>query len=326
MEARGEQAFEDACARLLGGQWASLSGQDSVRLDAAVVGAAADLAFRWWFDLPGPPGEEHLQWLSDMFGLTSDSALSELLARVAKPPPGRATVAYSDRLLSSIRGSAPFEAYAGVGRDLGMSGDEVAAHLLFAAGFNATGGTYTTVFPTLGVLVNRPDILEALREELDGFAGDSSQLDTLPYLDALMFEAQRFFGRPKQYYRAAQRDVVLPTSDGRRVRVPEGSRLGVVAVTARQDPTVFPDPDAFDPGRFVVRNDLKDKVFAFGPSAGGAGSYGCAGASNGTAPRMWKVLVASMARRTDWELSPQPRVDMDAATGLEPQSVVWCRT
>ena len=69
--------------------------------------------------------------------------------------------------------------------ELGMPAEAVAPHLMFAAGFNAAGGTYTTAFPALGTLHHRPDLRARLAEELDGFSGPAAELDALPFLDAL---------------------------------------------------------------------------------------------------------------------------------------------
>ena len=319
-----ESAFKEVCNRVLERGWPSLAGADRTCFDAAVVHTSVHLTFGWFFGMEGPPGAEHQAWLKACFGLKTDTWLTNVLAGLAAPKPKADVRAYSQTWLAKIRASAPYASYVAIGAELGLPEADIAPHLLFAAGFNGGGGTYTTAFPALGVLHHDPALRKEIADELAGFKGDVDALDALPLLDAFLHETMRKFGRPRQYYRRVLRDTTIPTSSGESVELDAGTRLGLVAVAARQDPTVFADPERFDPHRLLRDPALKAKVYAFGP-AGAHGTYGCAGGANGTAPRLWKVVVASLARTTDWRLDPAPVPNIDAPTGLDPDTTTWMR-
>jgi cytochrome P450 len=325
MKHRGRDVFNAACQAVWDGGWPSLAGLDSANFEEAVVEAASSIAYRWFFDMQGPPGKAHLAWLRGSFGLKTDTALTNFIAGLAMRPPSTAVRAYAQEWMGRVRSSSPYAGYQALAADVGLPADDVAPHLMFAAGCNATGGTYTTAFPTLGQLHAAPALRQKVADELAGFEGDADALDQLPYLDALLHEAMRMFGRPRQYYRRAMIDTTLPLTDGREVDIPAHTRVGVVAVSARQDPTIFEDPTAFHPDRYIDQPQLKEQTFIFGPPAGSASPYGCAGGANGTAAKLWKTVVASLARDTDWRLDPPPVVNIDAPTGLDPNSLMWHR-
>ncbi len=203
---------------------------------------------------------------------------------------------------------------------------EVAAHLLFAAAFNATGGTWTTLFPGLAQLSVDLVTRERLAAELRGFSGSLWELNKLPFLEDFFLEVMRLFGRPRHYYRRAKVDISIPTSDGASVRVKKGTTLCLVATVARQDRTVWgDDASVFDPQRYERRPELRAKVYAFGPPPDARNSYGCAGAENGVASILWKSLAATCARSLDWKLDPWPEPDVDAFDGVDPGELKWVR-
>ena len=319
-------AFAPACQQLLDTGWSALRGVDSATLEHACVQTAADVLFRWLFDLEGPPGDRHLLWLKGMFGLKTDRWLTNLLAHLKVRPPKAPVRDYSAMWLQRIRDCEPYAAFSALGAELGVPEEQIAAHLLFAAGFNGAGGTYKTAFPAIAQIYAEPAIREALAAELADFQGDLTALDQLPYLDALMHEVMRLYGRPKQYYRRVLRPTELPTTDGRSFAVEPGDALGLIALVSRQDPAVFERPQHFDPQRFITDPTLKAKVFPFGPPPTSACPYGCAGGANGTAPRLWKAMIASLGRDTDWRLTPEPAPNVDAPTGVDPDSLTWHRS
>lgn len=142
---------------------------------------------------------------------------------------------------------------------------------------------------------------------------DVKDLEKLPYLEAYMSECMRLFGRPKQYYRRALKEVILPTSTGRRVRIPKNTVLGVVAQSARTDPSVFPFPDVFDPNRFLKDPSLSDRIWRLGPEKEGAKDFSCVAGHN--ALTMLKVITVSLLKQPTWSLHPPLRVDLDSKAG-----------
>ena len=70
-------------------------------------------------------------------------------------------------------------------------------------------------------------------------------------IPAVVEETLRLASPTQAIYRVAATDTEL---DG--VAIPAGARLALVYGAANRDPSVFPDPDRFDPGRPNVRDHL----------------------------------------------------------------------
>jgi cytochrome P450 len=320
------EAFAPACNRVLEEGWPALKGVDTATFEHATVQTAAGIMFRWLFDLEGPAGHDHLQWIEGCFGLTTDTWITNVLAHLVVRPPKQPVRDYSKAWLEKIRRSAPYSAFVQMGAEVGVSEEQVAPHMLFCAGFNGTAGAYSTAFPGMAQIYSVPAIREKLANELSGFDGDVNALEKLPYLDAILHEVMRLYGRPKQYYRRVVQPTTVPMSDGRQISVKPGDQIGLMALCARRDPAVFSNPIPFDPERYLDDRSLKEKVYIFGPPHQGKSPYGCAGASNGTASRLWKTVVASLCRDTDWRLSPDPVPNIDAKMGVDPTSLTWHRS
>lgn len=296
----------------------------------AIHHAAVSISFEWLFGLaPGPDGAELRSWLKGCFGMKSDQPLANALVRSATRMtngPTAAHRAFSAKHLDAIRRSAPYASYLDVAKRVGVPEADVAAHLMFAAAFNATGGTFTTLYPAMAQLsvdlVNR----ERLQHELRGFAGTLWELNKLPFLEDFFLESMRLFGRPRHYYRRAKVDLEIPTSEGAFVPVRAGTTLCLVATVARQDRAVWgDDASVFDPERYGRSPELRRRVLPFGPPSPGGNEYGCPGASEGMASILWKSLAAALGRSVDWRLEPWPEPDVDAFEGVRPAELKWVR-
>jgi len=326
-------AFEPACRAVLDGGWAALQGADGDEGDEAnfqhaIYQTAAGVMFQWLFGIErGPVGAEHAAWVKQIFGLKADTWLASFFARKLKSGPAPEVVAWSRSWLEAIRECAPYPEFVEIGAAVGVSEREVAPQLMFAASFNGTAGAFATLYPALAHLSVDGTLRRALSNELEVFYKGTRSLDALdalPFLEAFFLESMRHYGRPRQYYRRAMKDLSIPTSEGESVPVKAGTRLCLVATVARQDTNVYgPTATVFDPVRFLNDPSLKAHVHPFGPPAGGGSPYGCAGAVNGTAPRLWKVLAASLGRDTRWRLHPEPRPNLDAFEGVEPAELTW---
>jgi Cytochrome P450 len=284
------------------------------------------IVFEWLFGLSEHPGgAETESWLKACFRMRSDRPVANwaagLLSR-AQSGPRKVHRDFSQQVLEQIRGSQPYPAFVEIARRVGVPEEETAAHLMFAALFNATGGACTTVYPAMAILAVDRVIRDRVFEELKPFRGRVEGLGELRYLEDFMLETMRLFGRPRQYYRRALVDLELPVSVGPPVPVRAGTTLVVVANVARQDPMVW-DDDAhvFDPDRFARRPALRDRVYPFGPPSGAKNRFGCAGGANGTAALLWKTVVAAMARDRSWTLRPWPEPDPDVFSGVVQKGV-----
>lgn len=292
--------------------------------------AAISIAFEWMFGItPGPAGAHVQSWLKGCFGLKSDQPVSNAIARTVsrrKNGPTAAQRKFSEDTMESIRRCGPYPQFLEVARRVGVPEKDVAAHLMFATAFNATGGTFTTLHPALAQLSVDQVTRERLAEELGHFRGDVWALNKLPFLEDFFLEAMRLFGRPRHYYRRAKLDLTLPTSLGPAVSVKAGTTLCLVATVARQDRTVWgDDASVFDPERYERYPELRARVCPFGPPPSARNEYGCAGAANGVASILWKSLAATLGRSMDWKLNPWPEPDVDAFEGVRPGEFKWVR-
>ncbi|KAF3343994.1 hypothetical protein VD0002_g2671 [Verticillium dahliae] len=130
---------------------------------------------------------------------------------------------------------------------------------LILAGRDTTASILSSL---LWILARRPDIVQALRTEIDGL-GDAEvtweALKQMKYLNMVMKEALRLFPPVSSLSRSAARDTVLPVGggpDGKSpIFVPKGNavRWSVFALQRRED--IFgPDADEFRPERW---NELR---------------------------------------------------------------------
>jgi len=135
-------------------------------------------------------------------------------------------------------------------RDQGVLDDLDVTHLLITL-LNAGTDTLTCAFTFLAaLLVNHPDVQAKAHEELDSVVGPSrlpSHTDSLPYIRAIIKESLRiqppsFLGVP--HYLESDDEF-----EG--YYIPAQSVVVVNEHALHYDPNVFPDPEKFDPSRFL---------------------------------------------------------------------------
>jgi cytochrome P450 family 110 len=160
---------------------------------------------------------------------------------------------------------------------------------LLVAGHETTAASLGWVFLRL---LDRPHIVQRLRDELGGWSGDARQIGQLPYLDAVLKEASRL-------------DPVIPNI-GRRLRAPlrlggQDLPAGVVVAPCiyltHRRPDLWPEPERFDPERFLAARFNPNIFFPFG-----GGVRRCLGAAFATYEM--KVVLATVLSRVD--LRPAP--------------------
>jgi cytochrome P450 family 110 len=160
---------------------------------------------------------------------------------------------------------------------------------LLVAGHETTAASLGWVFLRL---MDRPRIVQRLREELKGWNGDARQIGQLTYLDAVIKEASRL-------------DPVIPNI-GRRLHAPlrlGGRELPAGVVVApciyltHRRPDLWPDPERFDPERFLGARINPNIFFPFG-----GGVRRCLGAAFATYEM--KVVLATVLSCVDLRLAP----------------------
>ena len=111
-------------------------------------------------------------------------------------------------------------------------------------------------------MITNPGAMKKAQEELDRVVGkgelpDFSHKDGLPYIDALIKELLRWsppvpFSSPN---RAMQDDVY------RGYFIPRGATVIQNVWAISRDPNLYPDPEAFNPDRFLKDGKVNPSVF-----------------------------------------------------------------
>ena len=158
--------------------------------------------------------------------------------------------------------------------------DTVAAELLdhLQAGHEASGIVLTYL---MGQLSTHPAALQNLRQEISALqqpepASSSAQaIDKLQFLDAVLMETMRLhpgsFGPFPRYVPA--KGARLGDFDG----IPAGCTVSTSAYSLHRNETVFPEPEAWRPERWVNATDTKRKEMQKWFWAFGSGSRMCIG-------------------------------------------------
>ena len=136
-------------------------------------------------------------------------------------------------------------------------GDELLA--LLAAGHETTASTLAWAFDRIS---RHPQVLERLVAEAAG-EGNS-------YRQATIFEVQR----NRTVIDFSGRNVAAPMYDLGEWRLPQGYSILVSLLQLHRDPNVYPDPERFDPQRFL---DDKPNTYSWVPFGGG--TRRCVGAA-----------------------------------------------
>ena len=153
---------------------------------------------------------------------------------------------------------------------------ELLSHLTFtiAASFDAlSSGTISTLF----YLAKNPEWQDRVRDELLGQIPNLheiglAQLQSCPMSEWAVKEALRLNAAAPVLWRRALRDVEF---EG--YRLPAGTVTGVNPMLTHLLPSVWGNPEAYDPARFSPDRARARHRFAFVPF--GAGAHGCLGAN-----------------------------------------------
>ncbi|XP_071631197.1 cytochrome P450 9e2-like [Temnothorax longispinosus] len=146
------------------------------------------------------------------------------------------------------------------------------AFVFFLAGFDTS--SLTMCFVTHQLAVN-PDIQSKLREEIDDVLRQTDgkptyeAINRMKYLDAVINEALRLYPAASFIDRKCVKETELPpaTSDGEPITIKPGDSIWFPTFSLQRDPKYYPQPDKFDPERFL-NNDVDNSVympFGIGP-------------------------------------------------------------
>jgi cytochrome P450 family 110 len=149
-------------------------------------------------------------------------------------------------------------------------------------------------------LLALPDIAASAREEIErvseGKPLDAASLGKLEYLDGIVKETMRLRPIIPIAPRRVLRSVHIGGFD-----VPAGWNVAACIYLAHHDERVYPDPERFDPLRFVGKKTDPYTWFPFG-----GGIRRCIGMA--FAQYEMKIVLAEVLRRTDLTLAPGPPI------------------
>ncbi|MEO0565561.1 MAG: cytochrome P450, partial [Chloroflexota bacterium] len=143
---------------------------------------------------------------------------------------------------------------------------------LFVAGHETTATALTWVFK---LLADHPDVLARLQAEVDSVLGQrpptAADYPNLPYTLAVFEETMRLYPPLRGIVRYALKDDVVGGYP-----VPAGSNVIVPLYALHRHPDFWPDPETFDPTRFLPEQSAGRHRFAYLPF--GMGPRFCIGA------------------------------------------------
>ncbi|KAK6440868.1 hypothetical protein LTR95_002910 [Oleoguttula sp. CCFEE 5521] len=185
-------------------------------------------------------------------------------------------------------------------------------HLVQAGQILVVAGSVTTVHFLKSILyfiVANPSILERLNTELVQAIPDAHHippthvLAQLPYLTAVIKECSRLCdGASSRLARIApDRDLHF-----QQWSIPRGTSISMSTWLQHHNPDVFPDPDTFDPQRWLGDRKLDKYLVNFS-----RGARGCLGIN--LARSEMYLTTATLIRRFDFELFETGRSDVDMA-------------
>jgi cytochrome P450 len=172
--------------------------------------------------------------------------------------------------------------------------DEVMTFLL--AGHETTALTLSWTWHLLG---QNPEAEAKLHEELDrvleGRELNFSDLQKLPYTERVIKESMRLY--PPAW--GVARTVIKEFELGG-YKIPPGANVVMSTWVMHRDPRYFPEPDRFDPDRWLPEKSQKLPKFAYFPFGGGPRQ--CIGAA--FAMMEATLLLATIAQRFQFRAEP----------------------
>ncbi|KAJ6136314.1 Cytochrome P450 [Penicillium capsulatum] len=177
--------------------------------------------------------------------------------------------------------------------------------LLVLAGTESPAQSLNIIFYHL---LSNPSMLARLRAELETVPPNArwAQLEQLPYLSAVIEEGNRLsFGVTARMARISREGLLYTPSShattsgpGKSYKIPAGTPVSISTLSAHTAESVFPDPFAFDPKRWLgdAGRDRKRFQLAFGK-----GSRKCLGVELANAEL--QLVIAALVRSFDMALT-----------------------
>ncbi|HRG94803.1 MAG TPA: cytochrome P450 [Polyangiaceae bacterium] len=185
------------------------------------------------------------------------------------------------------------------------------AMTLFLAGHETTA---LALAYTFYLLSTHPAAEQRVREELDRVLGDrlptAEDVKQLVFTERVLKESMRLYPPAWTTGRQAEADVVVGG-----YRVPKGSQLLLSQWIVHRDSRFFPDPEAFDPDRWLPERAKSLPKFAYFPFGGGPRV--CIG--NHFAMMEATLILAVVLKRYHLELLPGQPLGLKPSVTLRQQ-------
>lgn len=246
-----------------------------------------------------PPPLNALQWVMR----TVDEIVWDLIDDRRAHPTG------SDDLLNLLLSTQDEE-----GRHLPLRRvrDEVTTFML--AGHETTANALAWMWYLLALNPDARDrMLREVDEVLDGRRPTVDDIPNLPWTTACFQEAMRFYPPAWIIPRTAIEDDEI---DGH--RIPKGATVIVPIHAIHHDPRFWPDPEVYDPSRFLPENARGRPRSHYLPFGGGRRI--CIGTS--FALMETTLITAMMSQRFVYDLVPGHPVEPEATLTLRPRNGV----
>lgn len=185
------------------------------------------------------------------------------------------------------------------------------AMTMFLAGHETTANALSWLWL---VLSQNYEVEQRLREEfatvLGGRTARADDLPKLKYTTRVLEETMRLY--PPAWLTVRQpyeEDQIGP------YRIAKDALLGICPYAIHRLPEFWPDPERFDPDRFLPENVQKRPKLAYMPF--GAGQRMCIG--NNLAMMEAAIIVSTVLQRYRIEVLPGQRIEAEAAVTLRPR-------
>jgi cytochrome P450 len=199
----------------------------------------------------------------------------------------------------------------------GMSDKELRDEILtiFVAGHETTANALSW---TWYLLAQHPEVEARLHAELGrvlgGRAPSFADLAELKYMRMVFEEALRLYPPAHMIARTAVKEDCIGG-----VRVSAGVSIFISIYTTHRNPTLWPEPERFDPERFAPEAVARRHRFAYLPFGGGPRI--CIGSSFAMAEA--QVILATLAQRYRLRLVPGHDVEPVGLVTLRAKNGVW---
>ncbi|EGI59272.1 PREDICTED: probable cytochrome P450 6a20 [Acromyrmex echinatior] len=178
------------------------------------------------------------------------------------------------------------------------------SYVFFVAGFETSS---TTATYALYELAQHQDIQDKVRKEIDEILEKHGELsydamNEMTYLHKVVNETMRKYPPVPVLNRICTKEITLPTN----IHVPEGTSVTIPVLGLHRDPSIYPNPDKFDPERFNADKIEERHAYTYLPF--GEGPRNCIGSRFGYTQT--KVGLVSLLSRYIFKLHSQTPIPL----------------